>query len=187
MVLVAHFDFELHQMDVKIAFLNEDLEEVVYICQPERFYNKKGNLCKLKKSIYRLKQASRQWYIKFYNIISLYGFTENIIDQYIYFKVSRNKYIFLVLYVNDILLTSNDLGLLHETKQFLIQNFEMKDMGEVSYIIGIEIHRDRAQRILGLSQKAYVKKLLERFRMNNCSPIVAPIVKEDKFSLNQCP
>ena len=63
----------------------------------------------------------------------------------------------------------------------------MKDMGEASYVLGIEIHRDRSQRTLGLSQKAYIEKVLERFGMKNCSPIVAPIAKGDKFSLKQCP
>lgn len=89
--------------------------------------------------------------------------------------------------MDHILLASSDLGLLHETKQFLIQNFERKDMGEASYVIGIEIHRDKSQRLLGLSQKAYIERILERFGMKNCSPIAAPIIKGDKFSLNQCP
>ena len=71
----------------------------------------------------------------------------------------------MILYVDDILLASSDLGLLHETKKFLTKNFEMKDMGEVAYVIGIEIFRDQSQRLLGLSQKAYINKVLERFRM----------------------
>ena len=79
------------------------------------------------------------------------------------------------------------MGLLHETKMFLTQNFEMKDMGEASYVIGIEIHRDRTRKVLGLSQKAYIEKVLERFGMKHCSSIAAPIVKGEKFSLDQCP
>ena len=63
----------------------------------------------------------------------------------------------------------------------------MKDMGEATYVIGIEIHSDRSLRILGLSQKAYINKGLERFRMKNCSPSVAPIVKGDKFCHDECP
>ena len=189
MAIVAHFDLELHQMDVKTTFLNGDLEEEVYMCQPEGFVNNDNNqlVCKLKKSIYGLKQASRQWYIKFHNVISSFGFVENIVDQCIYLKINGSKYIFLVLYVDDILLASNDMGLLHETKKFLTQNFEMKDMGEASYVIGIEIHRDRTRKILGLSQKAYIEKVLERFGMKHCSSIAAPIVKGEKFSLDQCP
>ncbi|KAL5823734.1 hypothetical protein ACOSQ4_021634 [Xanthoceras sorbifolium] len=189
LALVAQFDFELQQMDVKTAFLNGDLEDEVYMKQPEGFPSSDGEqlVCKLKKSIYGLKQASRQWYLKFHNVISSFGFVENIMDQCIYQKVSGSKICFLVLYVDDILLATNDKGLLHEVKQFLSENFDMKDMGEASYVIGIKIRRDRFQGILGLSQETYINKVLERFRMKDCSPSVAPIVKGDRFNLNQCP
>ena len=152
MALVAHFDMELHQMDVKTTFLNGDLEEEVYMKQPEGFITN-GNdhiVCKLKKSIYGLKQASHQWYLKFHDVISSFGFIENFMDQCIYHKVNGSKIIFLVLYLDDILLASNDLGLLHEVKRFLSQQFDMKDMSEASYVIGIKIERDKSQRILGL-------------------------------------
>jgi len=189
MALVAHFDLELQQMDVKTTFLNGDLEEEVYMKQPEGFPSSDGEqlVCKLKKSLYGLKQASHQWYLKFHNVISSFGFVENIMDQCIYLKVSGSKICFLVLYVDDILLATNDKGLLHEVKQFLSKNFDMKDMGEASYVIGIKIHRDRFRGILGLSQETYINKILERFPMKDCSPSVAPIVKGDRFNLNQCP
>ena len=89
--------------------------------------------------------------------------------------------------MDDILLATNDKGLLHEVKQFLSKNFDMKDMGETSYVIGIKIHRDIFQGTLGLSQETYINKVLERFRMKNCSPSVSPIVKGDRFNLDQCP
>ena len=108
-------------------------------------------------------------------------------DQYIYQKVSESKICFLVLYVDDILLATNDKGLLYEVKQFLSKNFDMKDMGEASYVIGIKIHRERSRGILGLSQETYINKVLERFNMKNCSPSVAPILMGDRFDLNQCP
>ena len=132
-------------MDVKTTFLNGDLEEEVYMKQPEGFSSSSGEhlVCKLNKSIYGLKQASRQWYLKFHGIISSFGFDENPMDHCIYHKVNRSKICFLVLYVDDILLAANDRGLLHEVKQFLSKNFDMKDMGDVSYVIDIKIHRDR--------------------------------------------
>ncbi|WJZ82589.1 hypothetical protein VitviT2T_002334 [Vitis vinifera] len=182
--LVAHFDLELHQMDVKTAFLNENLDEDIYMEQPEGFA-KKGNehlVCKLKKSIYGLKQASRQWYIKFNNTITSFGFKENIVDQCIYLKVSGSKFIILILYVDDILLASSDLGLLRETKEYLSKNFHIVDMG-----IGIEIFRDRSRGVLGLSQKGYIDRVLERFNMQSCSSGIAPILKGDKLSKMQCP
>ncbi|RDX68205.1 hypothetical protein CR513_52825, partial [Mucuna pruriens] len=149
MALVAHFDLELHQMDVKTAFLNGDIDETIYMMQPENFVSNesKSMVCKLKKSIYDLKQASRQWYHKFHQVITSYGFEANVVDDCVYHKFSGSKYIFLVLYVNDILLASSDTGLLHETKRFLTKNFEMKDLGEASFVLGIQILRDRSQEI----------------------------------------
>ena len=123
MALVAHFDLELHQMDVKTAFLNGDIEETIYMVQPENFVSDESEkkVCKLKKSIYGLKQASRQWYYKFHAVITSFGFEPNIADDCIYHKFSGSKYIFLVLYVDDILLACNDIALLLETKKFLIK------------------------------------------------------------------
>jgi len=93
----------------------------------------------------------------------------------------------LIMYVDNILLATNDLGVLSETKKFLSNNFEMKDMGEAYYVIGIEIFRDRSQRLLGLSHKAYINKVLERFGMDKCSTSPVLIQKGDKFSRMQCP
>ncbi|KAL6315675.1 hypothetical protein AAG906_005765 [Vitis piasezkii] len=104
LALVAHFDLELQQMDVKTTFLNGELEEEVYMKQPEGFPSSDGEQL-----------------------------------------VSGSKVCFLVLYVDDILLATNDKGLIHEVKQFLSKNFDMKDLGEASYVIGIKIHRDKFQ------------------------------------------
>ena len=188
MALVAHFDLELHQMDVKTAFLNGELEEEIYMKQPKGFFSSASVhlVCKLNKSIYSLRQTSRQWYLKFHEVISSLGFEENVMDNCINQKVSESKICFLVLYVDDILLATNDMGTLYEVKQFLSKNFEMKDMDEAYYVIGIKIHRERSRGILGLSQESYINKILERFWMKDCSPNPASIVKGDKFSLDQC-
>jgi len=156
---------------LKIPFLNRNLEEDVYMDQPMGIIEegKEHMVCKLKKSIYRLKQASRQWYFKFNDTIVSFGFKENIVDKCIYLKVNGSKFIFLILYVDDILLATNDLGLLSETKKFLFNNFEMKNMVEAYYVIGIEIFCDRQQGLLRLSKKVYISKVLERFRMDKCS------------------
>ena len=189
MSLVAHFDLELHQMDVKTAFLNGDIEETIYMVQSENFVlgDPKKMVCKLTKSIYGLKQASRQWYFKFHQIIISYGFEANVIDECVYHKFSGSKHIFLVLYVDDILLATNDIGILHDTKSFLSKHFEMKDLGDASFVLGIEIHRDRSRGILGLSQRNYIDKVLKRFGMQNSKPGDTPVAKGDKFSLSQCP
>nr|CAN83337.1 hypothetical protein VITISV_004574 [Vitis vinifera] len=134
-----------------------------------------------------LKQALRQWYLKFDRIITQNGFKDNTVERCIYLRVSGSSYIFLVLYVDDILLASNDSDLLIETKHMLSTHFDMKDLGEASYVLGIKILRDRANGVLKLSQRTYIEKILKMFNMGNCRSSKAPIVKGDKFSKAQCP
>jgi hypothetical protein len=145
MALVARYDLELHQIDVKMAFLNGDLYENAYMTQPKGFVVKEKEIlgCHLTKFIYGLKHASRQRYLKFDETIRKFGFKKNEEDNCIYTKFKNEKFIFLVLYMDDILLASSDIHLLLETKGFLSSHFDMKDLGEASYVLGIEIHRDR--------------------------------------------
>jgi hypothetical protein len=186
---VAHYDLELHQMNVKMAFLNGDLLENVYMAQPKGFAvkGKEHMGCHLRKSIYGLKQAYRQWYLKFDETIRSFGFKENEEDNCIYAKFRNGKFIFLILYVDDILLARSDVSLLLETKRFLSSNFDMKDLGEASFVLRIEIRRDRRKRVFGLSQKAYIENVLKKFSMHACNPTPAPIVKGDKYRSFQSP
>ena len=89
--------------------------------------------------------------LKFDKIIRSFGFKENEVDNCIYVKFKGSKFTILVLYVDDILLASSDKDMLFETKRFLSWNLDMKDLGDASYVLGIEIHRDRSKGILGLS------------------------------------
>lgn len=105
MALVAHFDLELHQMDVKTTFFNGDINEMINMMQTRNFVlgDPMKIISKLKKSINGLKQASTQWYQKFHQVIILFGFERNVVDNCVYHKFIGSKYIFLVLYVDDIL------------------------------------------------------------------------------------
>ena len=89
--------------------------------------------------------------------------------------------------MDDILLAISDVNLLLEIKMFLSSNFDMKDLSEASFVLGIEIHRDRRKGVLGLSQKPYLEKVLKKYSMQNCKPSPAPIVKGDRFGEFQCP
>ena len=106
---------------------------------------------KLRKSLHGLKQAFRQWYLKFNETIVTFGFKENTVNRCIHLKVSRSKFIMLVLYIDDILVATNDLCLLHDTKRYLSNNFEIKDMREASYVIGIKIFQNKSQELFGLT------------------------------------
>ena len=163
LAIAAYYDYEIWQMDVKTAFLNSFLEEEVYISQPEDFVsNDRPNLvCRLKKSIYGLKQASRSWNIRFDVTIKEFGFIKNMDEPCVYKKTSGSALVFLVLYVDDILLIENDIPILQSVKLWLSNKFFMKDLGEASYILGIKIYRDRSKRMLGLSQSRYIDLVLK--------------------------
>ena len=176
LAIVASLDLELHQMDVKTAFLNRELDEEIYMEQPTGFV-KEGHehkVCKLLKSIYGLKQSSRQWYFRFQEVVLSNGFTMIDEDNCVYTKRSKGKFIIMSLYVDDILIAGNDKDFVMDVKAWLSSSFEMKDMGEAAYILGVKISRDRSKRLLSLSQETYIKKVLERFGMQNCKSIDSP-------------
>ena len=117
-------------------------------------------------------------------MITSFGFKENTVDQCIYLKFSGSKFIILVLYVDDILLASSDVELLHETKRFISSKFDMKDLGNASFVLGIQIYMDHSRSILGLSQKSYIDKVLSRLGMSNCAPGDTSVAEGNKFSLH---
>ena len=108
-------------------------------------------------------------------------------DHCVYVKQSKESFIILSLYIDDILLAGNDMEMIITTKRWLSFNFEMKDMGEADYILGVEILRDHSKKLLGLSQQTYIQKVLEHFQLHNCKPIDTPVVKNESLSLDMCP
>ncbi|GJX37965.1 retrotransposon protein, putative, ty1-copia subclass [Tanacetum coccineum] len=139
--IAAYYEYEICQMDVKTAFLNGYLSEEVYMEQPEGFVNPKypNRVCKLKRSIYGLKQASRQWNKRFDDEINKFGFTQNRDEPCVYLKASRSNVTFLILYVDDILIMGNNIPMLQDVKSYLGRCFAIKDLGEAAYILGIKI------------------------------------------------
>jgi hypothetical protein len=119
--------------------------------------------------------------LKFDETIKKFSFKENEEDNCIYAKFKNRKFIFHILYVDDILLASSDVNLLLETKKLLSSNFYMKDLGEASFVLGIEIHRDRRKGVLGQSQKTYLKKVLKKFNMHQCKPSPVLITMGNRF------
>jgi hypothetical protein len=160
-------------MDVKMTFLNGNMTEDVYMTQPESFVDPKldGKICKLQKSIYGLKQASRSWNLHFDEVVNWFGFIKNIEEPCVYKKVSGSTVVFLVLYVDGILLIRNDISMMEVIKSSLRKSFPMKDLGEVAYILGIMIYRDRSKRLIGLSQDAYIDKILNQFNMQDSKKV----------------
>jgi len=114
-----------------------------------------------------LKQASRSWNIKFDETIKSYGFDQNIDESCVYKYKKEEKVVFLVLYVDDILLIGNDVGLMTDVKEWLANQFQMKDLGEASYVLGIKIIQDCKKKLLALSHASYIDKVLSTYSMQN--------------------
>jgi hypothetical protein len=150
-------------MDVKITFLNGNLTRDVYMTQLEGFVDPKhtGKICKLQKSIYGLKQASRSWNLHFDEVVKGFGSIKNVEEPCVYKKVSGSTVVFMFLYADDILRIGNDILMMEAVKSSLRKSFSMKDLGQAAYILGIKIYRDRSNRLIGLSQDAYIDKILK--------------------------
>ena len=178
LAIAAAKDYEVHQMDVKTAFLNGDLDEDIYMEQPEG-YRAGGSeahyVWKLRKSLYGLKQAGRAWNKKMDAALIDMGFRPTRSDSCVYVKRHDDTVMFLLVYFDDLLLVASDASQLESVKAALQGRFEMKDMGEAEFILGVQIRRDRAKRQLYLSQAEYIRTVLERFDMQDCKPVASPM------------
>ena len=177
-MLVAFLDLELEQLDVKTTFLHGDLDDDIYMEQPEGFvHHQKGILvCMLNKSLYGLNQSPRQWYKKFDSFMVSQGYTRSEYDHCLYFKKLNDIFIILVLYVDDMLIVSKSMDEINRLKAHMARTFDMKDLGVAKQILGIEIHRERKNGKLSFSQEKYVEKILERFEMNKAKPVNVPLL-----------
>ncbi|GJW12464.1 retrotransposon protein, putative, ty1-copia subclass [Tanacetum coccineum] len=183
--IATYYDYEIWQMDVKTAFLNGHLSEEVYMEKLEGFVNQKypNHVCKLKRFIYGLKQASRQWNKRFDDEIKKYSFTQNPDEPCVYQKASGSYVTILILYVDDILLMGINIPMLQDVKSYLGRSFAMKDLGDAAYILGIKIYHDRSKRLIGLCQSAYIDKILKRDYMENSKR--GTILMQEKLKLSK--
>ncbi|KAE8695714.1 hypothetical protein F3Y22_tig00110694pilonHSYRG00408 [Hibiscus syriacus] len=187
--IVAAENLHLEQLDVKTAFLHGDLEEEIYMRQPEGFIeaDKKNLVCRLKKSLYGLKQAPRQWYQKFDSFMSSSVFTRCQADHCCYIKRFDNSFIILLLYVDDMLVAGSDMQEIINLKQKLSKQFAMKDLGAAKQILGMRIKRDTKSGTLILSQDEYINKVLFRFNMQDAKPVSTPLGVHFRLSKQQSP
>ncbi|GJR10154.1 retrovirus-related pol polyprotein from transposon TNT 1-94 [Tanacetum coccineum] len=145
--IAAFYDYEIWQMNIKTSFLNGYLGEDIYMVQPEGFIDPKHfrKVCKLQRSIYGLKQASRSWNKRFDEEIKKFGFAQNLDEPCVYQKASGSNVTFLILYVDDIIIMGNHIPSLQSVKDYLGKCFAMKDLGEAAFIFGIKIYRDSSK------------------------------------------
>jgi len=145
--MAAMRHWPLYQFDIKNAFLHGDLEEEVYLEQPPGFVPQgecRGYVCRLHKALYGLKQSPRAWFGRFSNVVQQYGMIRSEADHSVFYKCSPNKYIYLVVYVDDIVIIGDDHDGIARLKHHLVQYFQVKDLGRLRYFLGIEVAQSKA-------------------------------------------
>lgn len=187
--LAVKHNLKVEHLDVVTAYLHGDLEEQIYMKQPEGFViqGQEEKVCKLKKALYGLKQGGYAWNKKLNATLIKMNFVSSKVDQGVYIRKTNFKMIIIVTYVDDLLLLSNDVNLKNEIKEKLQSTFKMKDLGEASKFLGINISRDRNNDTISIDQTEYIEEILERFNMSECNPAITPLDPNQKLDKEMSP
>ncbi|KAH9780178.1 hypothetical protein KPL71_007988 [Citrus sinensis] len=190
LAIIALNDLELDQMDVKTAFLHGNLEEEILMDQPEGFIEERieDMVCLLNRRLYGLKQSPRQWYLRFDEFMISHGYCRSQYDSCVYFKtLSSEDRIYLLLYVDDMLIACKRREKIERLKMELNTAFEMKNLGTATRILGMQIVRNRSEGTLFLTQAVYAKRILSRFEMSGAKPVSVHLSAHFKLSKLQEP
>lgn len=187
--LAAAEDWEIKQLDFDTAFLNAELEEEIYIRPPEGYeptLKGKNVVLKLQRALYGLKQASREWWITLDKLLVSLGYRSSPQDESLYYKKSGTAYIFISVYVDDmaIFYPKRMESSWIEDKSNISREFKIKDIGDCTWMLNMQVIRDRENRMIRLSQESYIEKLIARFGFENERPRKTPYWKED---ITVCP
>ena len=178
--MAVQYGMELHQMDVDVSFLNGNLKEEIYMKQPDGFVVKgqENLVCKLKKSIYGLKQSPRCWNEALDEHLKKIGFIQSKADPCLYIGKIDGELIFLAVYVDDIILASKKPEVIQKTKKLFASKFEVKDMGRLHYFLGVRIVQNEGNVWIG--QDRYLEEVLEKFGMQNAKSVATPMEQNAK-------
>ena len=166
-------------MDVVAAFLAGELEVEIYMEQPEGFKQGEDLVCQLRKGLYGLKQAARIWNRKLRRFLLNHGYKQTHSDHCVYIRPQTK--VIVAIWVDDLIIAGKNVEDIKELKRELNKEFEMKDMGELKYFLGIQVLRNRKHRQIHISQSGYINSILERFSLLECNPVSTPIAAGTKL------
>ena len=176
MQIAAQYDMQLHQMDVKTAYLHAPIDCEIYMEQPEGFeitsHTEEKLVWRLRKSLYGLKQSGRMWNSLLHEQLLEMGFEQNAVDHCLYMKCIQGDKMFVLVWVDDLIVAGKNEDLLNDVKQMLKERFKMKDLGKLSCFLGIDF--EQGEGFVKMSQRRYIDKILERFGMKDCKPRYTP-------------
>jgi len=176
---VAAKNWHLHQLDVDNAFLHGDLDEEVYMIPPPGLKTEKPNqVCRLTKSLYGLKQASRQWFAKLSSFLINVGFTQSKSNYSLFTRKITNNFTTILVYVDDIILAGDCLSEINRIKEVLNCSFKIKDLGELKYFLGFEVAR--SNKGIHLCQRKYNLDILTEIGMLGSKPCTTPLISNNK-------
>jgi hypothetical protein len=171
------YDLDVNHLDVKTAFLNGELQEEIFMSQPEGYVEKgiETKVCLLNKVVYGLKQSARAWNQRLHNVLIELGLSQFRYEPCVYFSVHEDAVTIIAVYVDDLFVFCSNKTVKDLLKTNLTCKFQMKDLGAVSYCLGIKIVRDRENGTLKLSQEEYVKQVLKKFGMEDSKAVSTPL------------
>ncbi|KAK4381367.1 Retrovirus-related Pol polyprotein from transposon RE1 [Sesamum angolense] len=173
LALASGYSWAIHQVDINNAFLHGYLDEDIYMIPPEGYNVSQGKVCKLRRSLYGLKQASRQWNQEFTSQLLKYGFMQSQNDHCLFIQTRAHDVVFLLVYVDDVLITSSKESLISPVKDYLHKLFTIKDMGPAKYFLGLEIARSSAG--TSVTQQKYIRDLVVDAGLEHAKSVVTPL------------
>jgi transposase InsO family protein len=185
----AQRNWLLRQFDVKTAFLYGELEEEIYMRQPKG-YEEKGkedHIALLQKGLYGLKQGGRQWNKKLHTAMTGFSYQRVAVDHCIYTRTTDKGTSFVAIHVDDMLASASSEQEMDTLKEDLQSVFEIKDLGDVHWLLGVAITRDRQKHTVSLSQAAYVDTIISRFKMEKAYPVSTPLEPGTRLSISMSP
>jgi len=180
LAVAAVYDLELHQVDIKGAYLNGTLtgDEVIYMRQPPDYPapNSEGQVCRLLKPLYGLKQSGRRWYQHLVEIlVDILGFSHCEVDQAVFYRRVGTLLIIVLVHVDDCTMVATALPLINDFKAGLVKHVEITNLGELHWLLGIEIHRERERHLIFLSQRSYLDSIIARYGFQDLKPVSIPM------------
>ena len=193
-VVLAHaakHDWEIHQVDVKSAYLNAKLDHPVYMKAPRGYLKtgQEGMVCMLMKCLYGLVQAGREWYLEMSRtIVTKMGFSWSGVNHSVFFwKLRSGEHVIVAVATDDMAVTGNSISAVNHFKAEISSHYDITDLGELHWFLGFEVKRDRAARTISINQRAYIEGMAKKFGLTDTKPVQVPMLPGEILTKDQCP
>jgi Reverse transcriptase (RNA-dependent DNA polymerase) len=182
-------NWELEQTDIDGAYLNARIKDIIYMCQPKGYETpgEEHQVCRLNRAIYGLKQSGREWYETFTTVMYKFNFTHCETEHAVFHRYAGQDALIIAVDVDDLTTAGNSKESIQRFKNELQTTFKINDLGDLHWLLGIEVKRDRESCTISFSHHAYIERILEWFNLQDANPLSMPLDPHHKLSLTQSP